>query len=114
MLGKTMKTLAEKKEDLAALDASIERWNRIVRIGGDHLRWVDCGVPKCALCNLHDSRYESGTICRGCVIKEDTRRMYCRGIPYELASNGDTSAQRRVRDYLVDLKVRLEEGMKNE
>jgi hypothetical protein len=93
-------------EDAKALDECIERWKRIVEIGGSERVWYSQGVPGCALCLLCDSR--PGGWCESCIISEDTGAPGCRNLPYVKAGLGNPEAQQAMLDYLIDLKGRLE------
>ena len=90
--------------DLDALDASIERWEQIVEVGGDGVDWEMEGIPDCELCRLQNARGTSYRNCSRCVIMQHTRRHSCRNTPYYYAAEGDAKAQQEMLDYLVELR----------
>lgn len=58
----------------AALEASIEKWRKIVEGTG-----ADRGVENCALCAVFD-QYPAG--CFFCPVYERVQHHYCTGTPY--------------------------------
>jgi hypothetical protein len=94
--------------DSDALDASIERWEKIVEVGGLEYEWEDAGIPECALCELDDSRTEDDRSrnCQQCVVGIDTV-THCRGTPYVDAALGCANSQKAMLKYLIALRSRL-------
>ena len=92
------------QEDLNALDASIERWEQIVAVGGDAMDWCMEGIPDCELCRLQNSRGTSYRNCSRCVIKQYAGKHRCKNTPYQDAAEGDAKAQQEMLDYLVELR----------
>ena len=65
------------KEQMRALDGSIEKWNQI-----RNRQEVDRGRSNCPLCQLYNNskQYEQ---CKRCVVYLDTGARFCEKSPYE-------------------------------
>lgn len=89
-----IKPIAERPKTLAALKASIEKWQKIVKTSNDY-QDLDLGPETCPLCELFYRGFPKPCSSR-CPVKIATGKDHCYGSPYAEVADADSQASFKI------------------